>query len=196
VSESFLILHGIGNRRPPQHWQFLLAAALVEAGHNVRYPELPNPDGPNLDDWLAVLGTELDSLTGSRRTVVCHSLACLLWFHAASRTLQDPVDRVLLVSPPASERVPDEGATFRLARLDAPAVRSSARGELAIVCSDADPYNPVGAPSLYGEPLGITATVIEGAAHITPDSGYGSWPFVLEWCLSGSKANDAQSPAA
>lgn len=183
MPESFLILHGIGNRRPPQHWQFLLAAALVEHGHDVRYPQLPNPENPSLDEWLAVLTSELKAMVGRRRTVICHSLACLLWFHAAARTLVDPVDRVLLVSPPASDCVPPEGASFRLQTLGAGAVRSSATSELAIVCSDADPYNPYGAPTLYGDPLGIAATVIEGAAHITPDSGYGPWPFVLDWCL-------------
>jgi uncharacterized protein len=184
VPESFLILHGIGNRRPPQHWQFLLAADLVERGHDVRYPQFPNPDSPSLDEWLEVLASELEAMVGPRRTVVCHSLACLLWFHAATRSLVNPVDRVLLVSPPASDRVPREGASFRIGALDARAVRNSATTDMAIVCSDADPYNPQGAATLYGEPLGVTAMVIEGAAHITPDSGYGSWPFVLDWCLS------------
>lgn len=99
VADSFLILHGIGNLRPPQHWQFLLAAGLVERGHDVRYPGLPSPDSPNLDSWLVALATELDSTTEARRTIVCHSLSCLLWFHAAARGLSRPVDRVLLGAP-------------------------------------------------------------------------------------------------
>ncbi len=184
VTESFLILHGIGNHRPPQHWQFLLAAALVERGHDVRYPALPRPDDPRLEEWLAALPAELAALRGTRRTVVCHSLACLLWFHAAARSLVEPVDRVLLVSPPASDRVPVEGASFRLTDLDAPAVRASATTELAIVCSDADPYNPIGAQALYGDKFGIQTTVIPGAGHITPESGYGRWPWVEQWSLS------------
>lgn len=75
MAASFLLLHGIENHRPPQHWQFLLAADLVGAGHDVRYP------------------------------------------------------------------------------------------------------------ALYGDPLDVAATVVPGAGHITPDSGYGHWPDALRWCL-------------
>jgi predicted alpha/beta hydrolase family esterase len=185
VTTSFLILHGIENHRPPEHWQFLLAAQLVERGHQVRYPALPEADAPELEQWLSTLREELAALTGEQLVVVCHSLACLLWFRAAERGLEGPVDRLLLVSPPASERVPDSGASLRLDSIDAAAVRASVVGEIAIACSDDDPYNPVGAQSLYGDPLGLTATIVAGAGHITPDAGYGPWPFATEWCLDG-----------
>ncbi|MCW2965363.1 MAG: putative hydrolase [Actinomycetia bacterium] len=182
MATSFLILHGIENHRPPEHWQFLLATQLVDRGHEVRYPALPEPDAPELEQWLCALQAELAALTGEQRVVVCHSLACLLWFHAAERGIGSRVDRLLLVAPPASERVPDGGASFRLDSLDAAAVRASVVGEIAIACSDDDPYNPAGAQSLYGDPLGITATIVEGGGHITPDTGYGPWPFATEWC--------------
>ena len=183
ANPSFLILHGIENHRPPQHWQFLLAAQLVEAGHDVRYPALPDADAPALDRWLAVLDDELAQLESSNRVVVCHSLACLLWLHAAARGLAEPVERVLLVAPPASDRVPEGGASFRIDAIDAPAVHAAARGATDLACSDGDPYNPVGGQRLYGDPLGIAATVFPGAGHITPDTGFGPWPFALRWCL-------------
>jgi hypothetical protein len=187
MTTSFLILHGIENHRPPEHWQFLLAARLVERGHEVRYPALPEPDAPELEQWLSTLQGELAALSGRQRVVVCHSLACLLWFRAAERAVGSPVDRLLLVSPPASECVPDGGASFRLDAFDADAVRASVSGEMAIACSDADPYNPAGAESLYGDALGITATIVEGAGHITPDTGFGPWSFAAEWCLDGRR---------
>ena len=182
MTESFLILHGLGNHRPPQHWEFLLAAKLVELGHDVRYPELPNSDAPQLDEWMRVLREELGTLTGSRRTVICHSLSCLLWFHAAGRV--DAVDRVLLVVPPESSIVPENASTFWVTSVDVDAIRASTV-ELAIVCTDNDWFNPSG-PGFYCDPLGVTPTIIPGAGHITPDDGYGSWPWVLEWALSAS----------
>jgi predicted alpha/beta hydrolase family esterase len=185
VTASFLILHGIENHRPPEHWQFLLAAHLVQRGYEVRYPALPEPDAPELEQWLSTLQVELAALRGRQRVVVCHSLACLLWFCAAERGIGSPIDRLLLVSPPASEQVPDGGASFRLDSLDADAVRSSVTGDIAIVCSDADPFNPTGAQSLYGDPLAVSATIVEGAGHITPETGFGPWPFAAEWCLDG-----------
>src|SRR4051812_21023199 len=110
---GFLILHGIENHRPPEHWQFLLAADLVQAGYDVSYPSLPDPDAPDLGRWLDATARDLAQLRGTDRTVICHSLACLLWFHAAERNLWEPVDRLLLVSPPASECVPNAGRSFR-----------------------------------------------------------------------------------
>lgn len=182
---SYLILHGIGNERPPQHWQFQLAAELVRNGHDVRYPALPEPHAPALDEWLGVLGAELSAMRGEQRVVVCHSLSCLLWFHAATRGLDGPlpVDRLLLVSPPDSSQVPDPGASFRLDRFDADAVRASVRTQIAIACSDGDPYNPAGAQTLYGDPLGIQATIVRQGGHITPDDGYGRWRFAEDWCM-------------
>lgn len=184
MESGFLILHGIENYRPPGHWQFLLAAELVAHGQLVRYPAMPEPHAPDLAQWLSVLAAELEALSDRRRVVVCHSLACLLWFHAAERGIDSPVDRLLLVSPPASERVPAAGASFRLHSFNVEAVRASVRDQIGIVCSDADPYNPQGAQRLYAEPLGVTATIVEGAGHITPDTGFGPWPYPAEWCLT------------
>jgi predicted alpha/beta hydrolase family esterase len=150
LTTSFLILHGLDNHRPPDHWQFLLAAQLVERAHDVRYPQMPEPGAPELEQWLSTLQLELGALGGQEQVVVvCHSLACLLWFHAAARGIGPPVARLLLVSPPASEDVPDSGASFRLNRFDNDAVRSSVSGEIAIACSDSDPYNLVGAQSPF-----------------------------------------------
>ncbi len=145
MASGFLILHGIENHRPPGHWQFLLAARLVELG-----------------------------------------LACLLWFRAAPELGDDErIERLLLVSPPSSDRVPTAGASFRLGEFDAHAVSTSVRGEIAIFCSDADPYNPSGAQALYGDALGVTPVVFSGAGHITPESGYGPWSAAEDWCAGG-----------
>ncbi|MGO9971906.1 MAG: RBBP9/YdeN family alpha/beta hydrolase [Solirubrobacteraceae bacterium] len=180
---GFLILHGIENHRPPLHWQFQLAAELARHGHEVRYPDLPHPDAPQLDAWLRALGDELALLSEGELVVVCHSLACLLWFHAAG-TIAARADRVMVVSPPDSDEVPHAGASFRLEHFTEEPVLVSDRRELAIVCSDADPYNPLGAQALYGDPLGIDATIISGGGHITPADGYGRWPLVEDWCLA------------
>lgn len=64
MATGFLILHGVENHRPPEHWQFLLAAQLVEHGLEVRYPALPQPDAPELERWLATLEQELAALGG------------------------------------------------------------------------------------------------------------------------------------
>ena len=98
-ASSFLILHGWQNRRPPEHWQHWLADRLREEGAQVVYPQLPDPDAPRPEVWLEELRRYLTQLDGEERVVIAHSLGTLLWLHHA-RDGGDPVDRVLLVSPP------------------------------------------------------------------------------------------------
>lgn len=184
MSSSFLILHGLENHRPPEHWQHWLAERLRAAGHEVLYPGLPEPDAPLLPDWTAALHEGLAAMTGDERVVLCHSLACMLWLHAAPGLPPElRPGRVLLVAPPASAELPDHAATFRIADLDVAGIRGSASRELRIVGSDEDPYNPTGAAAMYADPLGVPFDLVPGAGHINPDAGYGPWPFALEWAL-------------
>ncbi|MFG1810889.1 RBBP9/YdeN family alpha/beta hydrolase [Streptomyces sp. NPDC049040] len=182
----FVILHGWQNRRPPGHWQHWLAARLAELGHEVAYPQLPDPDEPDLAVWLAALRA---LLAGPRRwhTVVCHSLACALWLHAVAR--EDTalaVERVLLVAPPSAGflRQHPQVAAFAPPAL-APG-RAAAAGRTRIVCGDDDPCCPEGAATEFGVPLGLPVDIVAGGGHLTPDSGYGPWPSVLDWCLDPS----------
>ncbi len=184
TEDAYLVLHGIENHRPPEHWQYWISDRLRAHGAQVSYPALPDPDSPRFEIWRSALRDHLGELDGRRRTVICHSLACLLWLGAAP-DLEAAVDRLLLVSPPAPELVPPAGASFRVS-IDAEAVRASVRGVLRIVSSDADPYNPVGADRLYGTALRCALDVIPGAGHITPEDGYGPWPALEAWCVGDS----------
>ncbi len=182
TQRSFLILHGLENHRPPQHWEFLLAAYLVQRGHDVHYPALPDPDAPRYAVWEAVLHRLLDEMVGDERVVICHSLSCLLWFGAASGILPDQrPDRLLLVAAPASQLVPESGAGFRLRRFEPDAVRVSVTTPPVIVCSDNDPFN-FDAAGMYADPIGVPPVMVHGAGHFTPDSGYGVWQALQAWC--------------
>ncbi|MDQ0581158.1 RBBP9/YdeN family alpha/beta hydrolase [Streptomyces rishiriensis] len=192
TTRSYLILHGWQNHRPEDHWQHWLADRLTELGHEVAYPQLPDPDDPDLEAWLTELARRLDGLAaGSERVVVAHSLSVLLWLHAVVRDLPGVagIDRVLLVAPPSGSvvaRYPEiEGFGFAGdalgKRFDGRALPHPTR----LVAGDDDPYLPEGVQAAYGDSLGLTAELLPGAGHLDLDAGYGSWPSVLEWCLDG-----------
>ncbi|MEV6299616.1 alpha/beta hydrolase [Actinoplanes sp. NPDC051861] len=190
---SFLILHGWQNRRPPAHWQHWLAGELRSGGHVVDYPQLPDPDFPVLEDWLAELRTRVAALPGPHRTVICHSLGCLLWLNAAARAeVPLQVDRVLLVAPPSTDVTLShpEIAGFAVPRSLTPTLLKAAAAHTTLVGSDNDPYAPGGPALAYGDWLTIPTTVLTGAAHLNIDAGYGPWPSVLDWCLT----SDATRP--
>lgn len=179
---AYLILHGWQNHRPAQHWQHRLADRLTDLGHHVTYPQLPDPDDPDLDTWLTELARYLAELPAGERVVLAHSASALLWLHAVARGLPgtDGVDRVLLVAPPSASvlvRHPE------VAAFAPPALDLTLPGPTRLVAGDDDPYCPEGARETFAEPLGIPADILPGAAHLDLDAGYGDWPAVLEWCL-------------
>ena len=181
MSGKFLILHGLGGSGP-EHWQSWLAGRLRSVGLETAFPDLPDPDDPDPDAWLEALAGELKR-AGEGPTVVCHSLACLLWLRAAARA-DEPLgaDRVLLVSPPWREDVP-EVARFLRHGAGAADVAAAAH-ETLIVAAEEDPYRPGDAlEAKFARPLGLPAVTIPGAGHINPETGYGPWPAVEAWCL-------------
>jgi predicted alpha/beta hydrolase family esterase len=184
VTRRFLILHGIENRRPRDHWQRWLAERLRDRGEQVLYPQLPNPDAPRLEDWRELLTAELDLLGDGERIVVCHSLGGTLWLAAASLP---PVDRVLLVAPPGRQTVVRLAPSFADARPDPAAVAGAARST-TIVCSDRDPYNPEGDTAAIAQAIGAQRHIVPGAGHLSAGDGYGPWPAAEAWCLDPGTA--------
>jgi uncharacterized protein len=179
ASRSFLILHGLEGSGPG-HWQTWLAARLRADTERVAYPDLPDAEMPSLHSWRERLQGEVEALPDGETIVICHSLSCLLWLHHVAEGGAQ-ADRVLLVAPPSeSADVPQIAAFFPV---PLPALAGGAR----LVCSDADPYCPEGAATLYGEPLGIPVDVIPGGGHLNPEAGYGPWPAVESWCLHGDQ---------
>jgi hypothetical protein len=167
----FLVLHGLGGSGP-DHWQTWLAERLRAAGHDVRYPALPDPDAPRLDAWLETLrasrGPDGDEV------VLAHSLGCLLWLHHRGAGGGAPAQRALLVAPPgprAAASTPEIAGFF-------PVPISGDEGA-RWVTSDDDPYCPEGARTLYTGPC----DVLDGAGHVNPDTGYGPWPLAERWAL-------------
>ncbi|MER6181476.1 alpha/beta hydrolase [Streptomyces sp. NPDC001652] len=177
---AYLILHGWQNHRPKDHWQHWLADRLGELGQQVTYPQLPDPDDPDLEVWLGELARHLAE--DAPDVVVAHSASVLLWLHAVARGIVGPgdVDRVLLVGPPS----PSVVARYpEVAGFAPPSLDLTLPGPTVLVAGDDDPYCEGGAQAVYGDPLGIPTTLLPGAGHLDLDAGYGSWPSVLEWCL-------------
>jgi predicted alpha/beta hydrolase family esterase len=183
---TFILVHGFSHHRLPEHWQYRLAYRLRDRGEQVHYPGLPFEDEPRYEEWAEALRWLLRQTAGAQeRVVICNSLAGLLWLRFAADPPEafEPVDRLLLVSPPDPSQIPEAAADFRGFAVDGAAVRASARDPIRIACSEADPFNPTGGGEMYAAALGAEVDVIAGAGHIGPADGYGPWPSVEAWCL-------------
>lgn len=170
----FLLLHGYeGNG--PDHWQTWLAGRLRDAGHDVAYPDLPDPFAPRLEPWLQALRA-LDPQP--QDVVLCHSLGCCLWLHHRARGGR-PARRTLLVAPPLPDPMVPEIADFFPVPLT-PAIGVDAR----VVCSDDDPWCPLGAVDAYARPLDVPHDLLPGAGHVNADAGFGPWPAAERWAYA------------
>lgn len=189
TERRFLILHGVENRRPREHWQWWLADQLRQRGEQVLYPQLPSPSSPALDEWIDVLHGELGQLGHGERIVVAHSCGVALWLLAAPFIgLEERVDRVALVSPPGRAAFIPPYRAFLPVGLDRKAVAEASAIPPVVVSSDNDPYCSEGLReyrALYTDALGLNHVVIPGGGHISISDGYGPWPAILQWCLTG-----------
>jgi uncharacterized protein len=177
-----LLLHGVGHRRPTDHWLWWLAEQLRAAHIPVQYPQMPDPDDPDPVAWAEIAKAELGMLTAGNgpTVVVAHSLGTVLWAHLAE-TLPTHLlpSRVALVSPATrpqwSEAAP-KFADIRLGSLSAiPTVIVGRSSDWARNVPLAELAASWGAPS----------EEIQGEGHLTPADGHGPFPGALAWVLGG-----------
>ena len=176
-----VILHGWENRRPPEHWQHHLAVDLRGLGVTVDYPQLPDPDTPDLATWLAELSALVDG-PGDAVTCVAHSLAASLWLTRLARG-DGPgrVTRLALVAPPSPDVLRAEVVAAFADH--PPRIDPIAGVEVRVFEGEGDPYLPGGLAASYAVGPAVPVESIAGGGHLIPDSGYGRWPRMLEWVL-------------
>jgi predicted alpha/beta hydrolase family esterase len=182
MQTRFVILHGWENRLPPDHWEHWLADELRDRGFEVDYPQLPDPDTPDLDIWLTVLA-ELVTRGERPVTLLAHSLAASLWLtHLAHGGSPGLVTRLALAAIPAPEVL---RSTVVASFIDHPPVISLLPGVDQIVFEgENDPYSPGGVRASYEIDPSIPVETITDGGHLIPDSGFGPWPRILQWTLA------------
>jgi uncharacterized protein len=190
--KKILLHHGWTNKRPEGHWLRLTAAELRTKGHQVWYPQFPEPDRPNPQDWQTIISQEaqmMDEVQVGEKIAIAHSLGCLNWMLAAmSGHFQKPFDRVLFVAPPDPIRTSEadgiQGEPMNLYHPELlPAIRTNSE-RFTLIASDNDHWLPRGI-GIYEEALQQQAVVRPGAGHFSLDDGWGAWPGLLNWIETG-----------
>ena len=185
MSPRFVILHGWENRRPPEHWEHWLFDELTERGADVDYPQLPDPDTPDLETWLGLLD-ELVPRGERPVTLLAHSLAASLWLTRLARGgSAGRVTRLALAAIPAPSVL---RSTVVEAFVEHPAAIAALPGVEQIVFEgENDPYAPGGVRASYEIDPSIRVELIPNGGHLIPDTGFGPWPRILEWTLAAEE---------
>jgi predicted alpha/beta hydrolase family esterase len=101
VKRHVLLIHGAGQETYEEDKK--LAASLQDVlgdAYDVRYPEMPDEDGPEYEAWKEQIARELAALDGNV-ILVGHSLgASVLLKYLSEETVEKPVTGLFLVAPP------------------------------------------------------------------------------------------------
>lgn len=181
-SQRVLLLHGVGHRRPQDHWLWWLSEQLRSARIPVQYPQMPDPDDPDPQAWAALAVAELGMLTagGDTTVVVAHSLGTVLWAHLAETLPADlRPSRVALVSPATRPEWSEAAPKFADIRLG-----SLSTSPTVIVGRTEDPARNIPLAEL-ADAWGAPSVEIPGAGHLTPADGHGPFPGALAWVRGG-----------
>ena len=175
-----LILYGWGGSDAP-HWQAWLANELQTKGIAVSFPKLPNKEMPLFHEWKKTLLQELDSFKPD--TVICHSLANLLWLRLChENAITATYKHLILVAPPAPDRpIPELNSFFPLG------LPKNIHAHTALlITSSNDPYLTQDEAATLASLLPVQHLSLLNAGHINSAGGYGPWPWLCEYILKQS----------
>lgn len=179
-----LILHGLGGSDYP-HWQAHLEKDLKEQNTIVSFPNLPNRDNPDLNEWKEFLKNEINEFKPT--IVVCHSLANLLWFHTCDE-LDIKLDKLMLVAPVRNEVLNDAKTFFPY-----PIPSDLKSREIIMSASTNDPYMNVEEAIRLSSKLKISMKILENAGHINAASGFGKLTCALDWINKEEECEESKS---
>ncbi len=174
MGKKVLILHGLGGSDYP-HWQTWTATELIKKNYIVSFPQFPNKDMPKLDEWLEFLEKEFNHFNPD--TVICHSVANILWFHFVNKYNIKPIEKLMLVAPVSQKCQIEEIKTF----FPYPIVEDLKAKEIIMVSSTNDPYMTTNEVMDLQSELNIGLKILDDAGHINADSGYGELSCAVEW---------------
>jgi predicted alpha/beta hydrolase family esterase len=169
-----LILYGWQGSDTP-HWQDWLAKELTHKGYEVSFPQLSNNQKPQKELWMSEATAAFDAIKPD--IVITHSMGGILWFHLCNEGLVTSVENLLLVAPPRDLSDFEDVKTFF--PVEVPSQHCAK--QTLMICSDNDPYMDLDESKKLAKRLGAPLKVLENAGHINSDSGFGPWPWVLDY---------------
>ena len=167
----------------PGHWQRWLEDELRACAVRVAFPELPDPTAPRRDRWIETLAEVVAAAGDDPVTFVCHSLGCWAVDHLLAEHGAAGIQGALLVAPP-SPLLPFEPVESFLPPPCRPEAWRPIASRSLLVGSDDDLYASSEEIEEIARTIGIPHRILAGAGHINVETGFGPWPFALDWLAS------------
>jgi predicted alpha/beta hydrolase family esterase len=180
MMKKVAIIHGTKGSSKG-NWFPWLAAELTTLGAEVIVPQMPTPEGQSLQNWLLSFQEQV-GLLDATTTVVGHSLGAVFLLRLLER-LQSPIRGSVFVAAFTGRIGIAEydalNSSFTSDPYNWRSIRANA-GHTLCLSGDNDPYVPLAQGLEISRNLGITPLVIEGGGHLNAESGYATFPLLLE----------------
>jgi predicted alpha/beta hydrolase family esterase len=182
---NFIILHGtLGN--PDGNWFPWVSQQLEALGHQTIRPQLPTPEGQNLDSWINCIHTAVMQQGGpDKKTVfVAHSMAPLAVCHYLT-TISGTVRSCFFVSgfaehlPNTPEPYPSLNNPIIDRTIDWKHVRPHSE-QFICFSGDNDPYVPPTVADNFADHLSAKLVSIPNGGHLNESAGYKQFPLLLD----------------
>jgi predicted alpha/beta hydrolase family esterase len=175
---NVLILHGLGGYSGV-HWQQWLHDKLVEARHSVIMPDLPNPDHPDRSVWANLVRDLLKDLDLQDVVIVAHSLSVITSLDVIE-SLESPIKGLISVSGFSKDTGAEINSYFiKEKAVDFSKIRKNIDKSF-VLYGDDDPYLSQEILRALAEDLGVSPTIYSEGGHLNSDSGYTTFPDILD----------------
>ncbi|MBD3797277.1 MAG: alpha/beta hydrolase [Campylobacterales bacterium] len=173
MTKKVLLLHGWGGSEYP-HWQSWLAGELAKEYGCVNFLKFSDFDNPKFALWKKELLQTLEDFKPD--VVVCHSLANILWFQLANRSLLPNIQHLYLVAPPSLSCSIEALCEFFPTEVP----KNLFAKKTTLIYSTNDPYMSVEEAEHLTHSIKAKVKVIENGGHINAESGFGKWEWILQ----------------
>ena len=181
---KFVILHGsLGT--PTDNYFPWLSEELKKMKHEVVCPQLPTPEGQEVEKWVTMIKNTVDSLGGpDEETVfVAHSMSPLAVCHYLN-SIDKRVKACFFTSGFADNRGFKEpflslSQSFVDRPIDWQKVKRNCQNIVCFV-GDNDPYVPSEILKEFSKVCGGEFIIIPGGGHLNSEFGFTKFPLLLE----------------
>ena len=176
--KKVLILHGIDGHAGI-HWQQWLYDELVEKGHKVIMPNLPNTNKPDRKTWLKKVKKSIRDTKLSQLIIIGHSLGVPTALDLIE-TFDSPIRALVSVSGFADDYGAELNSYFlKEKKIDFKRVKKNCQ-KFFVLYGDDDPYVPQKNLHSLANKLGVKPIIIHKGGHLNTDSGFTKFPLLLE----------------
>jgi predicted alpha/beta hydrolase family esterase len=186
--KTYIIIHGTKGS-PEGNWFPWLASELRQTGALVFTPRMPTPENQSLSAWLAAFLTQCGP-PDHTSTIIGHSIGATFLLRLLEQSLTPILHSVLVAGVLDRIDIPEFdnlNRSFTAAErpFDWPTIRRNA-GKITYIYGEADPYVPESQSLTLAHHLGVTPTLIAKGKHLNSESGYTSFPQLLDYLINHS----------